>query len=176
MGNSAAENKPWISAVIGKLKPETVLDIGPGEGIYGKIVRKHSPSTKKLVGVEIWGPYIESFRLREFYDEVWICDARIYPDFKYDLVILGDVLEHMSKEDAIALWKKISKQAKYALISIPIIHFHQEDANGNPYERHIKEDWTSEEVLKSFPGIVVKEEFDITGCYLAKFDNTNKKK
>ena len=176
MGNSASENKPWVSAVIKKLKPKTVLDIGPGEGIYGKIVRKYSPETEKLVGVEIWGPYIESFRLREFYDEVWICDARIYPDFKYDLVILGDVLEHISKEDALALWNKISKQAKYALISIPITHFHQPMVNGNPYEKHIKEDWTIKEVLESFPCIIIKEEFEITGAYLAKFDNTKKKK
>lgn len=176
MGNSVPENKSWAASVIYKLKPKTVLDVGPGEGIYGKIVRKYSPNTEKLVGVEIWGPYIESFRLREFYDEIWICDARIYPDYKYDLVILGDVLEHMSKKDAIELWKKISKQAKYALISIPIIHFHQPMVNGNPYEQHIEENWTSEEVLKSFPGIVIKDEFEITGTYLAKFDKPKKKK
>ena len=92
MGNSAPENKSWAATVISKLQPKTVLDIGPGEGIYGKIVRKHSPSTKKLVGVEIWAPYVENFNLRSFYDEVWICDARIYPEFRYDLVIIGDVL------------------------------------------------------------------------------------
>jgi 2-polyprenyl-3-methyl-5-hydroxy-6-metoxy-1,4-benzoquinol methylase len=176
MGNSAHENKSWAASVIYKLKPKTVLDIGPGEGIYGKIVRKYSPSTEKLVGVEIWGPYIESFRLREFYDEVWVCDARLYSDFKYDLVILGDVLEHMSKEDAIALWNKISKQAKYALISIPITHFHQDAANGNPYETHVKEDWTTKEVLDSFHSIILKHEFSITGTYLAKFDKPKKKK
>jgi len=42
MGNSAHENKSWAASVIYKLKPKTVLDIGPGEGIYGKIVRKYS--------------------------------------------------------------------------------------------------------------------------------------
>ena len=99
-----------------------------------------------------------------------------WDNWEYDLVMFGDVLEHMTKEDAIALWKKISKQAKYALISIPITHFHQPMVNGNPYEKHIKEDWTSEEVLESFPGIVIKDEFEITGTYLAKFDKPKKKK
>ena len=176
MGNSAPENKSWAATVISKLQPKTVLDIGPGEGIYGKIVRKHSPSTKKLVGVEIWAPYVQQFGLRDFYDEVWICDARIYPEFRYDLVIIGDVLEHMTKEEAISLWNKVSKQAKYALISVPIIHFHQGPANGNPYELHVKEDWTSEEVMESFPGIVAHQDFEVTGIYLAKFDNPKKKK
>jgi len=176
MGESAPENKAWASTVINKLQPKSVLDIGPGQGIYGKIVRKYSPATEKLVGVEIWGPYVEQYKIREFYDEVWICDARIYPDFKYDLVILGDVLEHMTKEEAIALWKKVSKQAKYAIISIPIVHYHQGPNNNNPYEVHVKEDWTSEEVMESFPGIVAHEDFAITGIYLAKFDNTKKKK
>jgi len=176
MGNSAHENKSWAASVVHKLQPKSVLDIGPGEGIYGKIVRKYSPTTEKLVGVEIWAPYIEQFKLLEFYDEVLVCDARIYPDFKYDLVILGDVLEHMTKEEAIALWKKVSKQAKYAIISVPIIHFHQGSANGNPYEIHVKEDWTSEEVMESFPGIVAHEDFAVTGIYLAKFDKPKKKK
>jgi SAM-dependent methyltransferase len=176
MGNSAHENKSWASTVISKLQPKSVLDIGPGEGIYGKIVRKYSPATKKLVGVEIWAPYVEQFKLREFYDEVWVCDARIYPDFKYDLVIIGDVLEHMTKEEAISLWNKVSKQAKYALISIPIIDFHQGITNNNPYEIHVKEDWTSKEVLETFHSIVTHEDFEVTGIYLAKFDNAKKKK
>ena len=170
MGNSAAENKSCASTVISKMSPKTVLDIGPGEGIYGKIVRKYSPQTEKLVGVEIWGPYVEQFKLREFYDEVWICDARIYPDYKYDLVIVGDILEHMSREDAVTLWGKISKEAKYALLSIPIVHFHQEAINNNPYEVHVEEDWTHEDVLKNFSGIVAFEQFEWTGIYLAKFD------
>jgi SAM-dependent methyltransferase len=174
MGNSAHENKSWAASVVHKLQPKSVLDIGPGEGIYGKIVRKYSPATERLVGVEIWAPYIEQFKLREFYDEVWVCDARIYPDFKYDLVILGDVLEHMTKEEAIALWKKVSKQAKYAIISVPIINFHQGVVNNNPYEIHVKEDWTSEEVMESFPSIVAHEDFAITGIYLAKFGKKTK--
>lgn len=171
MGNSASENKAWASTVIAKMKPKTVLDVGPGEGIYGKIVRKYSPETEKIVGVEVWGPYVEQFKLKEFYDEVWICDARIYPDYKYDLVILGDILEHMSREDAVALWDKVSKQAKYALLSIPIVHFHQEAINNNPYEVHVEEDWKHEEVLETFDGIVASEQFEWTGIYLAKFDN-----
>lgn len=176
MGNSDNANKSWAATAINKLKPKTVLDIGPGEGIYGKIVRKFSPETEKLVGVEIWGPYVEQFKIRDFYDEVWICDARIYPDYKYDLVIFGDVLEHMSKEDAVALWKKVSKQAKYAIISVPIIHFHQDAVNNNPYEIHVKEDWTTKEVLETFPGIIAHKDFEVTGIYLAKFDNGKKKK
>ncbi len=168
MPNSDWKNKPWAASVIQKMQPKTAIDFGAGEGIYGQILRKYSPETYK-VAVEIWAPYVTEFKLDKVYDEVWICDARIYPHFKYDLVIFGDILEHMSKEDALALWDRVSKEAKYAIISMPIVHFPQGHIHGNPYEEHVKDDWSHEEIVDSFKGIVAFEKFDVTGMYLAKF-------
>jgi hypothetical protein len=89
--------------------------------------------------------------------------------FSYDLVILGDVLEHMPEDDAVELWKVISKQARHALISIPIGHHPQGAWGGNPYEIHHEEDWSTERVLQAFPGIIEHKEFEITGVFIAKF-------
>ena len=50
---------------------------------------------------------------------------RLIDDFDYDLVIFGDVLEHMTEEDAVKLWNKVSKQARAAIIAIPIIQYPQ---------------------------------------------------
>jgi hypothetical protein len=94
-------------------------------------------------------------------------------NFEYDLVILGDILEHMSESDAVSLWDKISKEAKYAIISIPIIHYHQDAINGNPYEVHVEEDWTMEKVLEKFKGITEYKKFEVTGTFIAKFNNDN---
>jgi hypothetical protein len=122
-------------------------------------------------GVEVWQPYIDQFNLVNRYDRLYNMDARMLESFDYDLVILGDVLEHMSEADATKLWDKISKQARYGIISIPIIHYHQEAINGNPYEIHVEEDWTTERVLKAFHSIVEHVEFPITGVFVAKFNH-----
>jgi hypothetical protein len=90
-------------------------------------------------------------------------------DFKFDLVILGDILEHMPMEDAVNLWSKIERDAKYALISIPIIHYPQGAVDDNPYEVHVEEDWTTEKVLQNFSNIVEYKEFQQTGVFIAKF-------
>jgi hypothetical protein len=77
----------------------------------------------------------------------------------------------MPKEDAIEVWDRAAKQARWGIITIPIIHNPQEASYGNPYEVHIKDDWSVEEVLESFSHIVEYERFPITGAFIAKFDN-----
>jgi hypothetical protein len=76
----------------------------------------------------------------------------------------------MSEEDALKIWDKVSKMAKRAIISIPIIHYHQDAINGNPYEVHVEEDWDASRVLSTFEGIVEYELFPVTGVFLAEFD------
>jgi 2-polyprenyl-3-methyl-5-hydroxy-6-metoxy-1,4-benzoquinol methylase len=119
--------------------------------------------------VEVWKPYIEEFSLSDKYDNVYEVDVRNHDNFKYDVVIFGDILEHMTEEEALAVWDKVSKQAKSAVIAIPIIHYHQPAINGNPYEEHITEDWTPEKVIDTFPGIVDSWTGEIVGAFWADF-------
>jgi hypothetical protein len=67
------------------------------------------------------------------------------------------------------LWNRISEEAKYALISIPIIHYEQGAINDNPYEVHVEEDWFTEKILQKFSNIVEYKEFSQTGVFIAKF-------
>jgi 2-polyprenyl-3-methyl-5-hydroxy-6-metoxy-1,4-benzoquinol methylase len=170
MPASNPETKPWIAEHILKIKPSTVLDVGAGKGLYLNLVRDVlGKENVNVTAVEIWEDYINFFMLKMRYDKLIKADVREMDDFNYDLIILGDVLEHMSKEDAVDLWNKCSKQAKYAIISIPIIHHPQEAINDNPYEIHVKEDWSTQEVLDSFPSIISHAEFSVCGAFLAKF-------
>jgi hypothetical protein len=171
MGYSNPENKPWAKEKIIELSPTTVLDVGAGQGTYLNLIREGIGAGVIVNAVEVWQPYIDEFNLINRYDKLFAIDVREMDSFGYDLVILGDILEHMSEEDAVALWEKISKQAKYAMISIPIIHYHQDAINGNPYEVHVEEDWTMERVLEKFKGIVEYKKFEVTGTFIAKFDN-----
>ena len=170
MPHSDGANKPWSMKKIKEINPQTILDCGTGSGIYLDLIREHIGANVVVVGIEAWEPYIQEFNLNKRYDKLFQVDVREHDDFNYDLVIFGDILEHMSKEDAIALWNKVSKQAKYALISIPIIHYPQGASFGNPYEIHVKDDWNTQEVLDSFSHIVDHQVFEITATFLAKFD------
>lgn len=162
-------NNEWFKWLINEIQPSSVIDVGPGAGKYGLLTREVSPSTH-TTAVEIWGPYLSEFGLETIYDHVFICDARIYPNYKADLVILGDILEHMTKEDALALWTRIRLEAKAAVISIPIIHFPQGESSGNPYETHVEDHWTHEEILSTFPGITGHSIFEVTASYIAEFN------
>lgn len=169
MGYSNPENKPWAQQKIIELAPRTVLDVGAGQGTYLNLIKDGLGSNVLVNAVEVWQPYIDQFNLVNRYDRLFAMDVREMKDFTYDLVILGDVLEHMSESDAVTLWEKISKQAKYAMISIPIIHYHQDAINGNPYEVHVEEDWSMERVLEKFSHIIEYNKFEVTGTFIAKF-------
>ena len=168
MPHSDGDNKPWAIGKIAEINPATVLDVGAGAGIWSDIITKICPSVT-IDAIEAWEPYIGEFDLTGKYNNVFLKDAREHDDFNYDLVIFGDVLEHMSEEDAVALWGRAKSQAKYAIISVPIIHYPQGPHAGNPYEVHVVEDWTTEKVLKAFSDIVDYKELTVTGIYLAKF-------
>lgn len=169
MGISHPESKPWVSERILEINPKTVMDVGAGAGVYAQMMMdiKIKATT---TAVEVWGPYIRKFNLRSKYHKVIKDDVRNIQNFYYDLVIMGDVLEHMSKEDAIKVWDRVSRDAQYAILVIPIIHYHQGAINDNPYEEHIKDDWTHEEVLKTFPEITDFWLGDVVGAYIAEFE------
>lgn len=171
MPMSAYEGKPWTVDKIKSIDSGDllfILDVGAGSGMYEEILRS-SGVHAHMTALEIWEPYIKEFNLEQRYDAVLMTDIRDYVNFNFDVVILGDILEHMSKQEAQSVWEMVSRKAKYAVISIPIIHMPQDAVHGNPYEKHVKDDWSHEEVLSSFSGI---EDFflgEIVGVYWAKF-------
>ena len=169
MPYSDPANKPWTAEKIKEINPRTVLDVGAGAGVYLDIIREHVGNHVVVVALEVWQPNIEQFKLKERYDKVINEDVRKIDNFDYDLVIFGDVLEHMSEEDAVKLWNKVSEQAGSAIISIPIIHYHQDAYEGNPYEVHVEADWSPKRVRSAFHSISESKEFEVTGVYVARF-------
>lgn len=161
-------NQPWVIKQLRALNLTSMLDVGAGCGTYGHMFAKHFRNVERFA-VEIWANYIDEYQLEQIYSKVLNHDIRDHTDFNYDLVIFGDVLEHMTKDEALLVWDKVSKQAKYALIAIPIIYMPQDAVDGNPFERHVKDDWTHEEVLETFPEITKSVTSYSVGSYLAKF-------
>jgi cyclopropane fatty-acyl-phospholipid synthase-like methyltransferase len=155
MPMSSAEGKDWTRERVTALaseRPVSVLDIGPGVGTYAKLLAGEYVS--RIIGVEIYEPYVTTYRLRDYYDEIILGDAREVELPAADVVILGDVAEHMTEADALRLWKRAGDAAARAVyLSIPIVHYPQGEIEGNPHEHHVVEDWNHEKVLASFDGI-----------------------
>lgn len=168
MPGSIDEGKDETIAWIKKIDPETIMDVGAGMGTYARLIHDNK-ILSKIDAIEVWQPYIDYFKLNKMYNNVYSTDARQWFQWDYDLVILGDILEHMKKEDAVDLWERISKTARNAVISIPIVHYPQGHVHGNPYEEHVKDDWTIEEVLESFEGITSHTAYDTVGVFYAEF-------
>lgn len=168
MGTSHPESRPWSVDKILSSNPEYILDIGAGSGTYSDALKQEGYE-KNIDALEVWQPYVDKFNLKNKYRKVYSEDVREFDNFNYDVVIFGDILEHMTKEEALSVWEKVSSQSKYALIAIPIIHYHQGELDGNPYEKHIKDDWSHEEVISSFNGIIDSWQGEVVGAYWASF-------
>lgn len=129
-----------------------VLDIGAGSGTYADLVQRSGPLAH-LTAVEIHAPYVTMFGLRGRYDEVIVADVRGIELPEAEVVILGDVLEHMPLADAVAVWEKARRAARTAVfLSLPIVPWPQGPQFDNEHEAHV-EDWSHPKVVRNLPGI-----------------------
>lgn len=175
MPGSAAEGKHLIKDFIVRNNLRTILDIGPGEGTYYELL-KDVPDIR-LEGIEVWAPYVTQFNLQDKYNRIYIGDA-YYFDFEalgyFDMVLLGDVVEHLPHEQGVILINKAAYQSKYVMVSLPIINYPQGTSfDGNWFEAHL-EQYSNEritelitnegwEILESFQGQII-------GHYIFKGD------
>lgn len=167
---SDGEHKKLTRQWYWDLQPETVVDVGAGAGTYAD---KFRPVHKShWTAVEIFVPNIERFDLNNKYDKVIVSDVMYIDEawLKSDLIIAGDVIEHIPYDDVDAVIEKLLRNCKYLLVSLPIIHFEQGTVEGNPFETHHYH-WGYDEMLELLNrhGTVEKSENgDILGVYLVR--------
>lgn len=133
-----------IVARLSKLPKDTmVIDIGAGEGKWGLILNELGLSVD---GIEVWAPYVEKYDLKNKYNKLFNLNAVAFTCYEqYDIAIMGDVLEHIEHDEAVAFVKRISKVLDIYL-TIPISTCVQDGSfYGNPFESHVYQ-WTNEEL------------------------------
>jgi len=166
---SSTEGKAWTKSCIRALGPVSVLDVGAGAGTYAKLLA--DVPTTRLTALEVFEPYVEAYRLRELYDEVVLADARTTALPEADVVILGDVAEHMKLPEALDLWARAAIAARRAVyLSIPIVHYPQGALEHNQHEVHVVDDWDHEKVLAAFAGIGEHWTGEVVGVYERRTD------
>jgi hypothetical protein len=150
---SSWEGKEKILQWVGSLNVQEVCDVGPGCGTYVDICKNAGLlKDANWTGIEAWEPYIREFNLLGKYDQIIISDVRQVDLGQFDLVIFGDVLEHMTRAEA----KKCVDSAPQAwkILSIPTVHYPQAEVFGNPFERHVEENWHENWVFEDFPEVI----------------------
>jgi len=157
MPTSDPENKTWALDRILEIQPKMVVDIGPGEGTYSDLARKHTPDAT-WKAIEAWGPYVTKYGLWQKYDHVVVSDIR-HTDlhsvtFAPDLVIIGDVLEHMEKVEARTVLRLLQAWADHVLVSFPVAHHDQAPFEGNWFEIH-RDHWSFDEMKRALGGGIV---------------------
>jgi hypothetical protein len=146
-----------------------ILDIGAGAGSYYDMLS--AEGYHNLDCVEAFEDYIINYKLRDKYKKVILGDVtKLDIDFdQYDLIILGDILEHIQLEDAKILLSKMKRSN--VIIGVPFnspqgVYF------DNTYEIHLQDDLTFINFFERFEGykpfclrfdygLFVKESIDI---------------
>jgi 2-polyprenyl-3-methyl-5-hydroxy-6-metoxy-1,4-benzoquinol methylase len=148
MPTSNPQHLSWLCQQILEHRPKSILDIGVGFGSKGMLFREYSDIwdrnlkewQTRIDGVEIFEEYITDIQ-RKIYNNIYIGNILnlidTLPD--YDLVFMGDVIEHIEKETAKDLLEKLKKKGKIVIIVTPEDIGNQGTVFGNTNEAHISQ-------------------------------------
>jgi hypothetical protein len=126
----------------------TILDVGAGWGKYRDLL----PEYRCMDACEIWKPYIEGEDLHSRYRHVFDVDIvdlvalDTWHPGRYDLVIMGDVLEHLTRPRAQFVVSRLGA----ALVVVPFL-YPQNEVDGNPHEVHWQSDLTPSKMELLYP-------------------------
>lgn len=147
---------PDILLAVEQAPHRRVLDVGPGHGKASVLLREYLSDPPDVIdAVEAWEPYVGRFGLGDLYDRVYVGDVTATTWdlggtvvgaqdtlLRYDLVLMGDVIEHIPHEPAMALLRRIPGAV---VICTPVDYFHNDPLGIHPHtEQHVSH-WTSAE-------------------------------
>jgi len=121
-----------------ELNPTSILDIGAGGGKYGKLLKSALPNCR-IDAVEPTQKYVDENGLTSIYDTVYQMNIEEYlekhPRGGYDVVIIGDILEHLYRSRVIDYLDFLVYNNNWILCIWPT-NLRQHDTDGNSYECH----------------------------------------
>lgn len=160
--------------LLSRLAVRSALDVGAGAGKFGRLLRTHYPGAL-LEAIEIDRKHISEYGLESIYDSVRCVPAQsiIETDLDriWDIVILGDVLEHLRKSDGIDLFHFLVYRSKYLLVIVPRA-LPQGAWEGHASEAHLSV-WTEDDFApfrhRRFERTAEGKEAEAQGCWTISF-------
>jgi hypothetical protein len=139
-----------VLAAVAAAEPQSILEIGPGFGKYGVLLREmldlkpgteggYAPFSRTIDAIEVERRYLTPIH-QYIYNEVHIGDAAAVIRTlgrKYDLVLMVDVIEHFEKLAAFELLVEALKIAPNVVIATPYGYYPQGEEFDNPREAHL---------------------------------------
>lgn len=151
-GVSPDECKPTIMKyILENIKKDAkILDVGFGSGVYGKLLRAFY--YQNVDGIDVYDKNICEMGLDKIYDNIFIENILDFDFEHYDLIIMGDVLEHLELESAKELLLRFIDNNKCSrlIVSIPY-EYKQGELYGNSHEKHLQDGVTAEYMEKHYP-------------------------
>lgn len=151
------------------LNPQSVLDIGVGFGKYGVLCREYlelwdgredyHTFTRQIDGIEAFEDYLTPVH-HHIYDHIFIGKAQqIVKTLKtsYDLVLVIDVLEHLTRTEGTTIIKTLLSKHAGVLISTPKKMESQDDVFQNEYEIH-RTQWTRRDLCAFGPSVLFSDQ------------------
>lgn len=140
-------------------RPLHVLDIGAGQGRWSTYMKRYFPNLIDTISaVEPCKEYIIKYELCKKYSAVLQTDLEEFLNTYHekenrrvwDVIILGDVIEHFPFEKAVVIMEQLKKMGGITFVLFPE-GFTQDDSRG-PYETHHIVDLTPEQLKELTKG------------------------
>ncbi|MDH5267135.1 MAG: class I SAM-dependent methyltransferase [Candidatus Bathyarchaeota archaeon] len=129
---------------------ESLIDVGCGKGIIGALVRIYRDASR-LVGVDIFKPYLTFCKIHRLYDEIYRIDLRKNPlPFKsneFEVATCIEVIEHIPKTNGDKLLKELERISKTVIMTTPAHSTPSKDYDNNPHRKHVSL-WNQQDLQK----------------------------
>ena len=139
-----------------------VLDIGAGCGTYWELLHN---DFKTIDAVEVFKPNIEKFKLKQKYHRVYNMNIKDFKYGNYDIIIFGDIIEHLEVEEAQEVLKYASNRCKEIIVAVPY-ELEQDEVEGNIHEIHKQSDLTPKIMKERYPMLKELYKNDLYGYYV----------
>jgi len=110
-----------VHHVMHTLQPARILDIGAGQGKYGKMARAAGLEATVITAVECEASLNAGLTAAGYNEVLNITAQQLLdrPADTYDLVIMGDVIEHLKHSDGQDLLEFLNYRCKHLIIITP---------------------------------------------------------
>jgi ubiquinone/menaquinone biosynthesis C-methylase UbiE len=133
-----------------------ILDMGCGWGLWGFRMRLGREVHGPLVGLDVFASNLKKLKKFDLYDELVLADARFTPfkDGAVDIVLAGEIIEHLPKEEGYILLKEIERVSRgKIIITTPRGFMLQASFQGNIFEKH-RSGWTEKDFINKGYNII----------------------
>ena len=143
-----------------KFPKATILDVGACDGKWKKLLPDY-----EMDAVEAWEP--NCIAIAGMYRNVYHKPVEELEYGDYDLIIFGDVIEHMDVPTAQRVLEYAKGKCKDMVIAVPF-EYPQDAIYGNPWEIHKQPDLTDEIFNERYPGFEVLHDTGERYCFYHK--------